>query len=126
MPPGRATRARRRGTDPQPRLRKASRSSWLTAREDFEAPLKAIGLESFFSPFVVVGIVGVYPIAFGVHGKIGDFSGLGRLDQELLFGNEAGDQLDFGFVQVKLAPVEIAVHVRVGEEDCAGAAFDVD
>ena len=44
----------------------------------------------------------------------------------MLLGDEARDELDFVFVQVKLATVEIAVHVGVREEDFGGAAFDDD
>ena len=41
-------------------------------------------------------------------------------------GDEARDQLDFVFVQVKLTLVEITVHIRIGEEDFCCAAFDDD
>src|SRR5208282_6922153 len=64
------------------------------------------------------------PIAFGVHREIGDLRQLRGFDQELLLRDKARDQLDFVFVQVKLAAIEIAVHVRVREEDFGGATFD--
>ncbi len=56
--------------------------------------------------------------------EIRDLRQFRGLDQELLLGDEAGNQFDFGFVQMKLPTVEVAIHVRVGEEDFGGAAFD--
>jgi len=45
---------------------------------------------------------------------------------ERLLGKERGNQLDFRVVQMKLAPVEFAVHSGVGQEDLGGAALDDD
>ena len=56
--------------------------------------------------------------------EIGDLGEFWRLDEELLLGDETRDHLNFGFVQVKLAPVQLAVHIGVGEEDFRSAALD--
>src|ERR1700733_11564941 len=100
--------------------------SRLLARENFKAFLEAVGLKSLFPFFVVVGIVGVKPVAFRIDIEIGDFRKLRRLDQKLLFGDQVRDQLDFVLVQMKLPAVELAIHVGIGEEDLRRAAFDDD
>src|SRR5271170_7920851 len=105
-------------------IRESNEQSRLSSRENFQATFEAVGLECFFPFLVVVGVVRVEPIAFGVHVEIGDLRQLRRLNQELLLGDEARDELDFVFVQVKLATVEIAVHVGVREKYFGSATFD--
>ena len=65
---------------------------------------------------IVEGIVRVKPVALRIHFEIGDLSEFGRLDEQLLFWSESGDEFDFALVQVELATVEVPVHVRVGPE----------
>ena len=47
-----------------------------------------MGVERFFALAVVVGIVGVEPIAPAIDVKIGDLGEFRRLDQELLLGKQ--------------------------------------
>src|SRR6202167_2827 len=103
--------------------RTQSRSS---SREHFQTLFKAVGLESLTPFLVVIGIVGVQPIAFRIDVQVCDFRQFRRLDQKLLFGDETGNQVDFFFVQVKLAAVELTVQRGICEEDFRGAAFDDD
>ena len=58
----------------------------LRSRQHLQSFLKAEGLEGFPTFAVVVGIVGVEPIALRVDGEIGDLGQLRSLDQELLLG----------------------------------------
>src|SRR6202050_1861094 len=102
------------------------KESRLSSREHFQALFKAIGLESLAPLLVVIGIVGIQPIAFRIDVQVRDFRKFRRLDQKLLFGDETGNQIDFVFVQLKLAAVELTVHRGICEEDFRGAAFDDD
>src|SRR6202167_3956970 len=100
--------------------------SRLSSREHFQTLFKAVSLESLAPLLVVIGIVGVQPIAFRIDVQVRDFRKFRRLDQKLLFGYETGNQVDFVFVQVKLAAVELTVHRGICEEDFRRAAFDDD
>jgi len=42
--------------------------------------LEPVGLECFLALAVVERVVGIKPVALGIHGEIGDFGELGRLD----------------------------------------------
>src|SRR5713226_10039221 len=102
-------------------IRESNERSRAYPREHFQTSLEAVGLEGLFAFLVVVRIVRVQPIALGVHGEIGDLREFRRLNKELLLGDEARNELEFVFVQVKLATVEVAVHIGVREEDFGGA-----
>src|SRR6185437_10167978 len=80
-----------------PEIADSSRASC----QDFEPLLEAVFFKCFLAFAVVVGIVGVEPVALGINRQIGDLCQFWRFDQELLFGDETGDQLDFVFVQVE-------------------------
>src|SRR5271156_1790479 len=103
IPQARGAGIRKAGRSPPSTIRESNEQSRLSSRENFQPSFEAVGLECFFPFLVVVGVVRVEPIALGVHGEIGDLRQLRRLYQELLLGYEARDQLDFVFVQVKLA-----------------------
>ena len=88
------------------------------------ALFEPVGVKGFLPLAVVKRIVGVEPIALGVHGEIRDLGEFRRLDQELLLRDEAGDQLNFRFVQVKLPAVEVPVHVGIREKNLRGTALN--
>ena len=81
---------------------------------------------SLFSFLVVVWVVRVEPIALAIDVEVGDLREFRRLNQKLLLGDEARNEFDFVFIQVKLAAIQVAVHVGVREENLGGAAFDDD
>ena len=58
--------------------------------------------------------------------QIRDLGEFRSLDQELLFGDERGNELHFRVVQMKLPAVQVLVHVRIGEKHLGGAAFEDD
>ena len=98
----------------------------MLPREHFEASLEPVRLKCLVPFLVVVGIVGVEPVAFPIDVQVRDLSEFWRLDQELLLGNQVRDELDFGMVQMKLPAVEIAIHVGIREKNLRRAAFDDD
>src|SRR6202167_6808062 len=98
--------------------------SRLSSREHFQTLFKAVGLESLAPLLVVIGIVGVQPITFRIDVQVCDFREFRRLDQKLLFGYESGNQIDFVFVQLKLAAPGRTVPGRQCEEDSRRAALD--
>src|SRR5580698_3727627 len=97
--------SRRREQPPPSLARKRLARSRLRSGQYFQTFGKAEGLEGFPASAVVVGIVGVEPVTLRIHGEIGDLGQLRGLDEELLLGNESGDQRGFGFVQMKLLAV---------------------
>ncbi len=105
-------------------VRESNGDSRLRSRQDFEAFLESVCLERLLPFLVVVRVIRIEPIALGIDVEIGDLGEFRRLNQELSFGDKARDELDFGFIQVELATVEIAIHVGIREEDLCGAAFD--
>ena len=76
---------------------------------------------------VVAGIVGRHPIAERVHFE-NQLLGAARLDeQQLALGHQRFQQLKLGVVQVECFGIELAVDVRVRQEDLgrAGLVDDV-
>src|SRR5229473_2498322 len=104
--------------------RQSALGSSLLSRQNLKAPLKTVLLESLGSTPVVKRIVGVEPVAFLVYLQVRDLGDLVVLDQKLPFGNQRGNEVDFRLVQMKLVPVQLAIHIRVGEEDFCGTGFD--
>src|SRR5882762_3382692 len=104
--------------------RQSALDSSLLSRQNLKAPLEAVLLESLGTPPVVKRIVCVKPVAFRVYFQVRNLGDLVVLDQKLPFGNQRGDEANFRFVQMKLVPVQLAIHVRVGEENLCGARFD--
>src|SRR6516225_3207298 len=82
--------------------------------------------ERLFPLLVVVGIIAVQPVATAVHMEIGNFGEVGGLDQELAFGDEGRNPLDFSVVQMELAPVQVLIHAWIGQENLGCAALDND
>src|SRR5271155_1956466 len=124
IPQARGEGKRKAGRSPRSTIRESNKQSRLSSRENFQASFEAVGLECLFPFLVVVGVVRVEPIALGIHGEVSDLRQLRCLNQELLLGDEARDELDFVLVQVKLAAVEVAVHVGVRKKDFGSATFD--
>ena len=58
-------------------------------RQHFEPLLESIGVEGFFALAVVVGVVGVEPIALRDRREVRDLREFRGLDEELLLGDEA-------------------------------------
>src|SRR6266849_1029496 len=104
--------------------RQSALGSSLLSRQNLEAPLKTVLLESLGPPPVVKRIVGVEPVTLRVNFQVCNLGDLVVLDQKLPFGNQRGNEVDFRFVQMKLVPVQLAIHIRVGEEDFCGTGFD--
>src|SRR5260370_35838579 len=104
--------------------RQSALGSSLLSRQNLKAPLKTVLLESLCPPPVVKRIGGVEPVAFLVYLQVRDLGDLVVLDQKLPFGNQRGNEVDFRLVQMKLVPVQLAIHIRVGEEDFCGTGFD--
>src|SRR6266404_4861043 len=102
----------------------SNEKSRVPSRQDFEALFESVKFKRFFPFLVVIRVIRVEPIALGIDIAIGDFRQLRGLNQELLLGDETRNEIDFGFVQMELATVEIAVHIGVREEDFRGAALD--
>src|SRR5713226_5732233 len=93
------------------RNRSAFGSSFLS-RQDLKAPFEAVLLESLGPLSVVKRIVCVEPVAFRVHFQVRDLGNLVILDKKLPLGNQRGNEVDFRLIQMKLVPVQLAIHVR--------------
>src|SRR5580704_15607564 len=94
--------------------RQSALGSSLLSRQNLKASLETVLLESLGPPPVVKGIVRVEPVALRVYFQVRDLGDLVVLDQKLPLGNQRGNEVDFRFVQMKLVPVQLTVHVRVG------------
>src|SRR5262249_22693877 len=102
----------------------AEAESRCPSREDVQSFFKPISLKCFVPLAVVVGIVGVEPIAAPVYVEVCNLGEFRRLQQKLLFRNQRSDEVQLGFVQVELTPVQLLVHIRVGKKHLGGATFD--
>src|SRR5580700_1926755 len=110
----------------RPTRQRETPESRALSRQHLEASLEPMLLKSLFPRLVVIRIVGVEPVAPAIDVQIRNLPEFRRLDQELLLGNQVRNEFDFGFVQVKLPPVEIAVHIGIREKNLCRAAFDDD
>ena len=59
----------------------------MTSGKDLKAFLETVGFKGLFALPVVVGIVGIEPVALGIDIQVRDLGEFGRLDQELLLRN---------------------------------------
>ena len=75
---------------------------------------------------VVAGIVGRHPMGDGIDVQLHFLRDLRLPDEHLAGRDEAGNQLQFRVVQMECFAVEIAIHLRVGEEDLRRAALGDD
>src|SRR5215469_16360208 len=98
--------------------------SWRHPCQHFESLFEPKGVEGFPTLAVVERIVGVEPVALSVHGEVCDLGALRRFEKKLPLRNERSNDFDFGLVQMKLAGVELPIHVGVGKEEFGRAAFD--
>src|SRR4029077_19928077 len=92
--------------------------------ENFQAPLESVAVKSFAAARVVVRAVGVKPISCGVNVKVNYFREAWTFDQELLFGNQASDELGFGLIQMESLAVCRAIHSRIREKHLGCTRFN--
>src|ERR1700722_19784009 len=72
---------------------------------------------------VVTGVVGRHPVRDRIHVQMHFLGGLRLANQHLARWNKAVDKVQFSVVQMKCFPVNVTVHVRVGEKDLCGATL---
>src|ERR1700722_7565807 len=69
---------------------------------------------------VVTGVVGRHPVRDRIHVQMHFLGGLRLANQHLARWNKAVDKVQFSVVQMKCFPVNVTVHIRVGEKDLRG------
>src|SRR5580704_1350575 len=72
---------------------------------------------------VVASIVGCHPVRHRIDVQVHFLGGLRLANQHLARWNKAVDKVQFRVVQMKCFPVNVTVHIRVGEKDLRGATF---
>src|SRR6202166_447317 len=72
---------------------------------------------------VVASIVGCHPVRDRIDVQVHFLGGLCLANQHLARWNKAVDKVQFGVVQMKCFPVNVTVHIRVGEKDLRGATL---
>src|ERR1041384_305147 len=107
-PRGRSERARQQD-QVFARVRPSS-GSRLSSGQNIKAFFETVGVERFLALLVVVGIVGVEPVAAAVHVEVGNLGAFGSLDEELPLRKKRCDPFDFGIVQMELPSIQILVH----------------
>src|SRR6266404_7568483 len=87
-------------------------------------PIRKIeAVEIFLFHEVVAGIVRRHPVRHRIDVQMHFLGGLHLANQHLARWNKAVDQVQFSVVQMKCFPVNVTVHVRVGEKDLRGATL---
>src|SRR5260370_20572245 len=72
---------------------------------------------------VVTGVVGCHPVRDRIDVQVHFLGSLRLANQHLARWNQAVDKVQFGVVQMKCLPVNVTVHIRVGEKDLRGATL---
>src|SRR5271166_5024177 len=72
---------------------------------------------------VVASIVGCHPVRDRIDVQMHFLGGLRLPNQHLTRRNKAVDKVQFRVVQMKCFPVNVTVHIRVGEKDLRGATL---
>src|ERR1700688_3730561 len=72
---------------------------------------------------VVASIVGCHPVRDRIDVQMHFLGGLRLPNQHLTRWNKAVDKVQFGVVQMKCFPVNVTVHIRIGEKDLRGATL---
>ena len=72
---------------------------------------------------VVAGVVGRHPVRNGIDVQLHFLRGLRLANEHLAGRDKSADKVQLRVVQMKRFPVNLAVHLRVGEEDFRGAAL---
>src|SRR5271166_5607389 len=84
---------------------------------------KTVAVEIFLLLEVVAGVVGRHPVRDRIDVQMHFLGGLRFANQHLARWNKAVDKVQFRVVQMKCFPVNVTVHVRVGEKDLRGATL---
>src|SRR5208337_2951517 len=84
---------------------------------------KLEAFEIFLFYEVVAGVVGRHPVGNGIDVQMHFLGGLRLPNQHLARRNKAVDEVQFSVIQMKRFPVNVTVHVRVGEEDLCRATL---
>src|SRR5882672_10837338 len=95
----------------------------MNSGKNFQALLETVGGKCLVTLPVVERVIRVKPVALRINVEVGHLRGVRRLDEHLLFGNQAGDQLDLVVIEVEVLLVKLPVHVGVGQENLGDAAF---
>ena len=93
--------------------------------ETVQSRLEAILAKRLGDPCVVDGSVGVDPVALWIHSKSEDFGKVRTFEQNLLTRNEARQQIEFHFVQLKQLGVVPAIERWVGQKELGRATLDM-
>src|SRR5580692_2644332 len=80
-------------------------------------------VEIFLLLEVVAGVVGRHPVRDRIDVQMHFLRGLRLANQHLARWNKAVNKVQFSVVQMKCLPVNVTVHVRVGEEDLCRATL---
>src|ERR1035438_7298218 len=86
----------------------------------------AVTSKGFALEQVVAGVVGCNPVRDGIDIESNLLARLRFTDQHLARWNQVGDDVDFRIVEVKRIAVNLAIHLRVGEEYLRWAALRND
>src|SRR5579864_9452432 len=87
-------------------------------------PIRKIeAVEIFLFHEVVASIVGCHPVRDRIDVQVHFLGGLRLANQHLARWNKAVDKVQFRVVQMKCLPVNVTVHIRVGEKDLGGATL---
>src|SRR5208282_2722001 len=84
---------------------------------------KTVAVEILLLLEVVAGIVGCHPMRDRIDVQMHFLGGLRFANQHLARWNKAVDKVQFSVVQMKCFPVNVTVHIRVGEKDLRGATL---
>src|SRR5262249_17377700 len=93
-------------------------------REAVQSRLEAVLAKRLCDPCVVDGSVGVDPVALWIHSKSEDFGQVRTFEQDLLTGDEAREQVQLHFVQLKQLRIVPAVQRRIRQEQLRRTALD--
>src|SRR5271156_1781449 len=84
---------------------------------------KTVPVEIFLFHEVVASIVRRHPVRDRIDVQMHFLGGLRLANQHLARWNKAVDKVQFRVVQMKRFPVNVTVHIRVGEKDLRGATL---
>src|SRR5271166_3021356 len=84
---------------------------------------KTVAVEILLLLEVVAGIVGCHPMRDRIDVQMHFLGGLRLPNQHLARWNKAVDKVQFRVVQMKRLPVNVTVHIRVGEKDLCRATL---
>src|SRR5579863_9860518 len=84
---------------------------------------KTMAVEILLLLEVVASVVGCDPVRDRLDVQVHFLGGLRLANQHLARWNKPVDKVQFGVVQMKCLPVNVTVHIRVGEKDLRGATL---